>query len=61
MRGATAEEKVSWIELSPDFVATHGWQPGWIHSELTLGMLARLFQVFVMRLLKANHIPVRAI
>ena len=35
VRGATAEERVSWIELSLDFVA-HGWQPGWIHSELTL-------------------------
>ena len=34
VRGSTAEERVSWIELSLDFVATHGWQPGWIHSEL---------------------------
>ena len=61
LRGATAEERVSWIELSLDFVATHGWQPGWIHSELTLGKLARRFQVFVVRLLKANRIPIRAI
>ena len=61
VRGATAEERVSWIELSLDFVATHGWQPGWIHSELTLGKLARRFQVFVVRLLKANRIPIRAI
>ena len=61
VRGATAEERVSWIQLSLDFVATHGWQPGWIHSELTLGKLARRFQVFVVRLLKANRIPIRAI
>ena len=57
LRGATAEERVSWIELSLDFVATHAWQPG----ELTLGKLARRFQVFVVGLLKANRIPIRAI
>jgi len=57
VRGATAEERVSWIELSLDFVATHAWQPG----ELTLGKLARRFQVFVVGLLKANRIPIRAI
>ena len=53
VRGATAE-------LSLDCVATHGWQPRWIHSELTLGKLARRFQLFVVGLLQANHIPIRA-
>ena len=53
LRGATAE-------LSLDCVATHGWQPRWIHSELTLGKLARRFQLFVVGLLQANHIPIRA-
>ena len=47
-------------ELSLDCVATHGWQPRWIHSELTLGKLARRFQLFVVGLLQANHIPIRA-
>ena len=59
--GGPRLKKDSWIELSLDVVATHGWQPGWIHSELTLGKLARRFQVFVVRLLKANHIPILAI
>ena len=45
VRVATAEE------LSLDFVATHGWQPGWIHNDLTLGKLAGRFQVFVLGLL----------
>ena len=57
VRGATAEERASWIELSLDLVATHGWQPGWIHSELTLGKLARPFSSFRCETLESKSYP----
>ena len=61
LRGSIADERVSWIELVLDFVSTYGFQPGWIHSEMSLGQLARRFQVFSKRLLTSHNINIRAI
>ena len=54
-------QRVSWIELVLDFVSTYGFQPGWIHSEMSLGQLARRFQVFSKRLLTSHNINIRVI